>query len=171
MHYALKGEWEQASHYALKAITLRKHAAAPFVPLDFFRSYETEALLQMGEEDLARAEVQQMGEHQELYRRFRIPYLRSLAVLARRDGQNEQAIDHLRQAAQVAADLGLPAERWQIQAILGEVYDVCGQRTQADAAFREAADLLQSLAQGIEDEAQRALFVTGPFVQQILQRA
>jgi predicted ATPase len=171
MHHALRREWEQAYHYAMKAMTLRKRFGIPVVPLDFYRSYEVEALLQMGEETLAREEVRQMKEYLEPYRRFHIPYLRSLVVLARKDEQNEQAINHLLQAAQVATDLGLPAERWQIQATLGEVYEVCGLHSQADAAFREAADLLQNLAQGIEDEAQRALFVAGSFIQQILQRA
>lgn len=171
IHHALRREWEQAYYYAMKAMTLRKRSEAAFVPLDFFRSYETEALLQMGKETLAREEVQQMSSHLESYPRFRISYLRSLALLARRDGQNEQAIDHLRQAAQLAADLGLPTEHWQIHALLGEVYEVCGQQVQADAAFREATGLLRRLAQGIEDEAQRALFMNGPFIQQILLRA
>ena len=171
MHYALRGEWEQAYQYAMKAIMLRKHSEVLFVPLDFFRPSEIEALLRMGEEALAREEVQQMGKHLETYRRFRIPYLRSLAVLARWNGQSQQAIDYLRQASHVAIDLGLPAECWQIQANLGEIYSTSGQQAQANAAFREAVDLLQSLAQGIEDEAQRALFLREPFIQQILQHA
>ena len=170
MHYALREEWEQAYHYAMKAMTLRKHLETSFVALDFFRSYEIEALLQMGEETLAREEVQLMEAQLEPGRRFRIPYLRSLAVLARRDGQNEQSIKHLRQATQLAIDLSLPTEHWQLQATLGEVYEVCGQQAQADTAFKEAIDLLQNLTHGIEDEAQRALFVNEPFVQQILQR-
>ncbi len=40
-----------------------------------------------------------------------ILYLRSLAVLAAWDGHSEQAIGHLREAATLAAEIGLPAER------------------------------------------------------------
>lgn len=169
MHYALRGQWEQAYHYAMKAFSLRKRHREAFVPLDFFRHYETEALLRRGEERLAREEVQRLGEHPGLYRRFRIPYLQSLAVLAIWDGQKEQAIDHLREAVQLAADIGLPAEHWQMLATLGELYEASGQQAQADTAFREATHLLQDVVQGIRDDALCARFLAEPSIQKVLQ--
>jgi tetratricopeptide (TPR) repeat protein len=48
MHYALVGEWEAAYRYALKAITVRKRYAVELFLLDFYRHYETEALLRGG---------------------------------------------------------------------------------------------------------------------------
>src|SRR5207253_1759957 len=90
--------------------------------------------------------------------RFRIPYLQSLAVLAAWDGESEQAIGHLHEAAGLAADLGLPGERWQIQAALGRVYKAAGDAMQARMAFEEAARIIQGLAEGIKDEALRARF-------------
>ena len=39
------------------------------------------------------------------------------------EGHSEQAIGHLREAAELAADLGLPGEQWQIQAALGTLYE------------------------------------------------
>ena len=109
MKCAVAGEWEQAYRYALKAIAVRKSHDAALIMLDFYPHYETEALLRGGDERQARAEVQRLGERLGSYQRFRLPYLRSLATLAAWHGHSEQAIGHLREAAQLAADLGLPA--------------------------------------------------------------
>src|SRR5207237_863053 len=121
---------------------------------------------------LAEAEaVQRLGEQVEPYPRFRLPYLRSRAVLAEWEGDNEQAIGHWHEAAGLAADLGLPAEQWQIQAALGRVYEVSGQHVQARAAFGEAVRIIQGLAQDIEDEARHAHFLASPPIHQVLQHA
>ena len=171
MHYAQAGEWAAASHYAVKAIVLRKSTDAALIPWDFFPQYETEALLRAGDERQARAAVQRLGERMGSSPRFCLVYLRSLAALAAWEGQSEQAIDHLREAAQLAVDLGLPAERWQIQAALGTLYETSGQQEQANIAFAEAATILQRLAQAIRNEARRSHFLTAPLIQQVLQQA
>src|SRR5712691_1094006 len=171
MHYVLANQWEAAYRYALKAITVRKSSDVASPVLDFYRQYETEALLRGGDERQARAEVQRLGECLGNYRRFRISYLRSLAVLAAWDGQPEQAIGHLTEAAQLAADLGLPAERWQIQAALARLYETVGKPTQAQTAFGEAATIIGELAEGIGDEARRSNFLAGPHIQPVLQQA
>jgi DNA-binding SARP family transcriptional activator/predicted ATPase len=169
MNYALAGEWEQAYRYALEAIALRKSHGAALLPLDFYSHYETEALLRGGDEGQAREEVQRLGERLGPYRRFRIPYLRSLAALAAWDGQREQAIGHLSEADQLAAEIGLPGERWQIQAVLGKLYKAEGEQAQARTAFAESARIIQELAEGIGDEEIRSRFLAGPPIQQILQ--
>ena len=171
MNCALAGQWEQAYRYAVKAITLRKSIDTALITLDFSRHYETEALLRGGNERQARAEVQRLGERLGPYRRFRLPYLRSLAVLAAWEGHSEQAIDHLHEAAQLAADLGLPAERWQIQAALGSLYEAGGAPAQAYTAFAEAARIIQGLAEGIRDEALRMHFLAAPQIHQVMQQA
>src|SRR6202022_3070466 len=117
----------------------------------------------------ARAAVHQQGERVGANRRFRIPYLRSLAVLAVWDGHSEQAIGHLREAAGLAADLGLPGEQWQIQAALGSLYEAAGEPEQAHTAFGEAARIIQGLAEDIEDETLRSRFLAGPQIQPVLQ--
>jgi tetratricopeptide (TPR) repeat protein len=171
MHYAEAGEWEAAYRYALKAIAVRKSSDVASPVLDFYHQYETEALLRGGDESQARAEVQRLGERLGNYRRFRISYLRSLAVLAAWDGHSEQAIGHLGEAAQVAVDIGLPGEQWQIQAMLGRVYEAEGLPTQAQTAFGEAATIIRGLAAGIGDEARRSIFLAGPQIQPVLQQA
>ncbi len=171
MHHVLTGEWEAAHHYAVKAIAIRKRSDAVVIALDFCRPYETEALLRGGDERQAREAVHRLGERLGPYPRYRVPYLRSLATLAAWDGQSEQAIGHLQEAAQVATDLGLPGERWQIQAALGRLYEAIGQQEQAHTAFGEAARIIQELAEGIKDGALRTRFLAGPQIQPVVQHA
>ena len=156
---------------ALQAIAVRESYGMPLIGLDFYRQYETEALLRAGDEHQARAEVQRLGEVLGSNQRFRIPYLRSTALLTAWDGQREQAIDHLLAAAQIAADLGLPGEQWQIQAALGREYEEEGEPAQARTAFGEAAAIIQGLAEGIRDEARRQHFLAAAQIQQVMQQA
>jgi len=170
MHYALLEEWEQAYRYAVKAIAVRHRFDVALISLDFSRQYETEALLHGGNERRARAEVQRFGERLGNYRRFRISYLWSLAVLATWHGHSEQAISYLDEAAGLAADIGLPGEQWQIQALLGRAYEAVGEPVQAQTAYGQAATIILGLAEGIRNEARRSNFLAGPQIQSVLQR-
>src|SRR6266567_3565140 len=171
MNYAVAGQWAQAHMYAVQAMALRESIDRAMIPLDFSFHYETEALLRGGDERQARVEVQRLGERLGSNRRFRLPYLRSEALLSAWDGESEQAIGHLREAAWLAADLGLPGERWQIQAALGSLYEAAGDPVQARTAFGEAATIIGGLAEGIKDEALRSRFLAGPPIQQVVQQA
>ncbi len=162
MNYAVAGQWDQAHTYAVQAMALRESLERTRILFDFSPQYETEALLRGGDEQKARAAVHRLGEGLGPSPRFRIPYLQSLAVLAAWEGHREQAIGHLREAAGLAADLGLPGEQWQIQAALGSLYEAGGEPAQAHTAFAEAARIIQELAEGIKDEARRARFLAGP---------
>jgi len=171
MHWAVAGQWEAASRYAVKAIILRKSADAALIMRDFYAHYETEALLHAGDERQAKEAVHRLGERLLSNRRFRIPYLRSLAVLANWQGQGSQAIAHLREAAGLAAEIGLPEEQWQIQARLAKLYEAGGEPGQARLAWVRASTIIQRLAQGIKDETLRARFLAGPQIQPVLQQA
>jgi len=171
MQAAVAEEWEAACRSALQAEALRKRTKAALLWLDFSTHYETEALLHAGQERQAREELQRLGERLGSSRRFRIPYLRSLAVLADWEGQGAQAITHLREAAELAVEIGLPEEQWQIQATLARVYDAAGEPTLSHLARAKASTIIQGLADGIKDEALRARFLTGPLIQPVLQQA
>src|SRR5207244_11533535 len=142
MHFAMTGELAQAYRYARQAIAFRESFDRTMILFDCYPQYETEALLRGGDESQARAAVYQLGERVGANRRFRLPYLRSLAVLAAWEGQSEQAIGHLREAAGLAADIGLPGEQWQIQAALGALYEAGGEPEQAHTAFAQAATII-----------------------------
>ena len=169
MNCAVAGEWQAAYHYAVQAIAVRESVDAALLSFDFYSHYETEALLHGGDESQARAEVQRLGERVGPNRRFRLPYLRSRALLAAWDGQSKQAIGHLREAARLAADLGLPGEQWQIQAALASLYEAGGEPVQAHTAWASAARIIQGLAEGIGDETLRSRFLAGPQIQPVLQ--
>jgi tetratricopeptide (TPR) repeat protein len=171
LHYAVAGEWEAASRSALEALAWRKHMEVGLIGWDFSSHYETEALLHAGQERQAREAVQRLGERLGSSRRFRIPYLRSLALLAEWDGHGAHAITHLREASELATDLGLPEEQWQIQARLAKVYEAEGETAQARTSWEKAATITQGLAQGIKDETLRARFLAGPQIQPVLQHA
>jgi len=171
MHSAVVGEWEVACRYALQAIAERKRTEAALVWLDFSSHYETEALLHAGEERQAREAVQRLGERLGSNRRFRIPYLRSLALLDAWEGHGAQAITYLREAAELAAEIGLPEEQWQIQARLARLYEAAGEPGQARLAWAKASTIIQGLAQGIKEETLRARFLAGPQIQPVLQQA
>jgi tetratricopeptide (TPR) repeat protein len=170
-HAVVAGEWEAACRYALQAIAERKHTVAALVWLDFSWHYETEAFLHTGQERQAQEAVHQLGERLGANRRFRIPYLRSLAVLAGWDGHDAQALTHLREAATLATEIGLPEEQWQIQARLARAYEAQGETAEARLAWAKAATIIQGLADGIKDETLRARFLAGPQIQPVLQHA
>jgi Flp pilus assembly protein TadD len=113
--------------------------------------------------------MSQLGERLGPNRRYRLAYLQSLARLSIWEGHSEQAIGQLREAAGLAADLGLPGEQWQIQAALGKVYEAGGELAQAHTAWAEAARIIQGLAQDITDETRRARFLAGPQIHPVLQ--
>ena len=169
MNYAVAGQWDQAHTYAVRAMALRESFDKTIILFDFYRQYETEALLRGGDERQAREAVHRLGEGVGPNRRFHIPYLRSVAVLAGWEGHSEQAIGHLREAAGLAAEIGLPAEQWQIQAALGALYEAGGEPAQAHTAYGEAATIIQGLAEGIKEEALRARFLAGPQIHPVLQ--
>jgi len=73
----------------------------------------------------------------------------SEALLTIWEGKKKRALDHLREAAELAEEIGLPAEQWQIRVLLGNLYE----------------------AEGIKDEALRAHFLAGPQIYQVLQHA
>ena len=171
MHSAVAREWEAACRYALNAVVLRKSFERAWIVWGFYFHYETESLVRGGEESQAQAAVQRLGERLGSNRRSRIPYLRSLAVLAAWDGHSEQATGHLVEAAQLAADLELPGEQWQIQSALGSLYEAEGEQGQAHTTFAEAARIIQGSAEGIKDGALRTRFLAGPQIQPVVQHA
>jgi hypothetical protein len=94
-----------------------------------------------------------------------------MARLAAWQGHGEQANTHLREAAELAEEIGLPEEQWQIQTRLAKVYEAEGEPAQARLAWEKATTIIQGLAQGIKDETLRARFLAGPQIQPVLQHA
>jgi tetratricopeptide (TPR) repeat protein len=166
---ALAGDREAAHRYALDSVAIRDAAPARLMWLDFVRYHEIEALLQGGEEELAREDTKRFGERVGGNRRFRLVHLRMLAVLDGWDGRTREALAHLREAGTLAQEIGLPGELWQIWAAIGELYEQRGEPEEASAAFSRAASILERLAGEIEDEALKQGFLSAPQLRRVLE--
>jgi len=155
--HAAAGEWEPAQAYASQALAFR--AECGVLPLGLSGWTETEALLRGGAEDLARAELARQAPLIGANPRLRLPWLRAQAVLAQSDGQPAQAVGHLEAAASLAAELGLPGEHWPILSALAPLYISLGQQAEAQQARTAAANILQALAESIDEPGPRADFL------------
>ncbi len=163
---SLDGAWQEAYHYVLKAGTLRDEAII-YGGLTCW--HEIEALLWGGRPEQARERVRRFGERFGSTPRYRIAYLRAEAVLAHWENEIDLAIAHLETALILAEELGLPGERWQILAALGELYQSRKNESQARQAYARAAQIVQSLADRIENEQQRTTFLSAQQVRAVLE--
>jgi tetratricopeptide (TPR) repeat protein len=154
---ALAGRWEEAARHAREALAQRNYAVLPLVISA--RWPETEALLRAGEVELAGADARRWGELVGHIPRLRLPHVRSLAVLAEWEGDKEQAIAYLEEANVLSEEIGLPGERWQILARLGELYQTTKDNEQSNQALVLAAEIVQALVAEIEEEGLRAAFL------------
>ncbi len=168
---ALAGDWKSAYTYAREAGAVRNDIETSLLFLDFVRYHEIEALLRGGEREWAREDIERLGASLSTNRRHRLPYLRARATQAQWDGETRQALASLQEAANLANEIGLPGELWQVQAALGELYASCGEREQAEQAFAQALAMVQALAEKIGDEALRTNFLAKPAVRRVLERA
>jgi hypothetical protein len=164
----LAGAWEEAHAYALQA--LEPQAPGFAFSTGLARWYQIEALVRAGETERAAEYVQRFRESIGTSRRFRIPYLRALAVLAEHRGELDQATRHLHEAVRLAEEIGLPGEVWLIQAAVGKLYLKQDETEQAMRAFGQAAAIVRKLAETLGDEERRVTFLASPLVQRVLEQ-
>jgi tetratricopeptide (TPR) repeat protein len=162
---ALSEDWEEAYAYALRA-----HQGRTYFDLlgGLYLYHEVEALVRGGDERLAREEVHRFAQRAQTNERYRVAYLRSLAILSEWEGDTQRAIDHLHEAHTLAEKIGVPKELWQIQSRIGELYERRGEVEQARAAFSGAAQTLRMLAGKIGDQELREGFLSAPQVRRVL---
>ncbi len=161
----LLDKWEEAYAYALEAIAARSKPVTLLTGAT--RWYETQALLRQGDVKHAQEDIQVFGRRIGENRRYRIPYLRSLAVLAQWQEEREKAVEHLQAATQLAEAIGVPSDQWQIDVALAELYHLNGKKELADWAFARAATVVRELTKKIRNESLRAHFLMTPQVQSL----
>jgi tetratricopeptide (TPR) repeat protein len=164
--HALRGEWDEAYPYAKEVLVF--HTGGSLPPMGKTGWFETEALLRGGDGDLARAEVARLDKAVGTNRRYRLPLLRSKAVLAQWDGAPDQAIAHLGAALALARAIGLPGEEWPILAALGALHLEQGEQDQAQQAYQAAAAIIGRLAGTFDDSDLRARFLAADPVRTVL---
>jgi predicted ATPase/DNA-binding SARP family transcriptional activator len=166
---ALVGAWDEAHVYALQALATGEYYILLSTRLAHW--YETEALVRAGDIERATHDAQYFDERIDTSKRYRIPYLRALAVLDLYRGEIGQAIEHLQEAGQLSEEMGLPGELWSIRAALGELYLKQEDRQQAHDNFMQAATVVRTLADMLENEQQRINFLASPLVQRVLKQS
>jgi DNA-binding SARP family transcriptional activator/tetratricopeptide (TPR) repeat protein len=164
--HALAGDWGQAHIYARQTLQAREDES--LLPMGLTGWYEIEALLRGGDSDLAWAEVERLGKIVGDNKRYRLPLLRSQAVLAQWDGDTDQAIQYLQTALTLAEEIGLPGEEWSILGDLGAMYADRDDHEKAQRAWKASADIILRLAETIDEEELRAGFLAADPVQSIL---
>jgi DNA-binding SARP family transcriptional activator len=156
-----KGDWQRACHHAKLAASGRFRSDAelgedaPNLP----RHLEIEALLYGDEVELARESVRRLGAFAGHYVRRQIPYLRALSVLEVWEGNLQSAIQHLLEARALMIPMGLPNERWTLEAKLAELYEQNGDLEKSREAREIALTVIDSLVEKITDEAMRETFL------------
>jgi len=166
---ALGGDWAGAHAHALEALEVREDLPARLIWMDFSRHHETEALLRGGSEELAREDARRLGERIGSNPRFRLVYLRMMAVLHRWRGDAEGALGYLLEAQALAGEIGLPGELWQIRISLGELHEERGEHEEADEAYSLASLSVRDLAGKMKDEGLRSDFLDAPQVRRSLR--
>lgn len=165
----LEGNWEAAQDYAHQALAAPEEESQ--LPIALASWYETEALLRGGDGALARSEVQHLGQWIGHNRRYRLVYLRSLAVLARWEGNAGQAMAHLEEANTLAEEIGLPGEQWPILAALGELYQTSSDAVRGREALTRSTKIIHALAATLEDETLRTEFLKAEPIRRVLHNA
>ncbi len=166
----LTGAWTQAYVYVYALQALSARAGTLCMHTGFHLACEVEALARAGELGRASEGVRSFGEHIGTNRRYRIPYLRALAVLAQFRGEVDAALAQLQEAVQLAEEMELPGELWSLLGALGEIYHKQGEERRAHQTFARAAQIIQFLANQMEDEQQRATFLLAQSVRHVLER-
>ncbi len=164
---AMAGEWEEAHAHALQALTARTDTFLHLTKLTLW--CQTEAFVRAGEIERATEDVRRFGACIGNSRRYRIPYLRALAVLAKFQGEIHQPTQYLQEAARLSEEIGLPGELWSIQAARGKIYLAQGDQEQAHGAFKQAATIVRKLADALGNQEQRANFLSSPDVRHVLE--
>lgn len=167
---ALAGHWDEAYAEALLAAAQREEAPVQSTEV-LHRHLEVEALLRGGNRPVVREQLGRFGEAVGGNRRLRLAYGRSSAVQRRFDGDWAAARQELHEARELADELDLPAERWQIEASLAETAAAQGADAEAHRFLARAADGVRGLAEAIRDPELRQVFLSATPVRHVLRAA
>lgn len=107
----LAGDWEEAAACAHQALRCRSQAS-PFVAYD--RWADAEALARSGQLALAAEDLALLHEQAGRSPRVQLTIARGRAAIEAARGDRDAAAAYLHAAADLAAELELPIERWQI---------------------------------------------------------
>jgi tetratricopeptide (TPR) repeat protein len=166
--YFLLDNQTAAQVHAHQAIEQRAYHSLPLVISPHW--LETKTLLLGGEAGLARSDATAWGELTRHVPRFRLVYLRSLAVLARREGDLSGAMASLEEALALASEMDLPGQCWQVLADLAELHESIGEEAQARQKFTQAVEILEALAGKFSDSDLKAGFLSAERIEGVIKK-
>jgi len=111
----------------------------------------------VGEAEKAQTHLHDLVQQDSHNPRLRLACEHAQAVWAAAEGQTVTAISHLETAVNLADEMGLPGEQWQILAKLSELYS---DKVKQQAAKNQAAEIVNRLAEQMGDEKLREGFTT-----------
>lgn len=135
------GRWDEALRFAQQASDHRNYTV---LPSGHSAWPDTLALAHGGALDRARQDLEWYRQALAPFRRHQVSYLRAKGLLAQAQGQTQAAREHWRAAVNLAEEIGLADDRWQLYVLLGK-------REQATAVVRP-------LVEGLEEAALRETF-------------
>jgi tetratricopeptide (TPR) repeat protein len=94
--------------------------------------------------------------------------LQSQALLAQ--GQGEQAEATLSRALTIAREIGNPPQLWKTYQALGALYEWQADLDRAQAAYQSASDVIDGVAERLQDQELRRTFLAARPVQEIRER-
>jgi tetratricopeptide (TPR) repeat protein len=94
--------------------------------------------------------------------------LKGQALLAQ--GQGEQAQEALSRALTIAREIGNPPQLWKTYQALGALYESQADLGRAQAAYQSAMDVIDGVAERLQEQELQRTFLTARPVQDIRER-
>jgi tetratricopeptide (TPR) repeat protein len=85
-------------------------------------------------------------------------------------GQGEQAEATLSRALTIAREIGNPPQLWKTYQALGALYEWQADLDRAQAAYQSASDVIDGVAERLQDRELRRTFLAARPVQEIRER-
>ncbi len=168
---AIKQEnWDEAYRYACQSIENRRNTPTLLIFMDLLRHYEIDALLRHGDIEGARQEINQFGERVGSNRRYLVSYYICCATLDFGLTHFKEATEYVLKAIELAEQIGLTGELWQMYKMLGQIYEFDGQDSIAAQSYERAQTGIAEVASHISDPALKQLFVESAMKRKIASK-
>ena len=155
------GHWDDAADWAKRAQAAREQHFMNEPPRCYYWHLETHALLRTVEIGQIRTEMKarEAFAQQELHHRYRVPHLRSQAVLEHHEGRCQDAISSLTLSLEIATEIGLRTECWQLESDIAHIHDQMGNHKEATSARSRATQIRDMIASWITEDAMRQTYL------------
>jgi DNA-binding SARP family transcriptional activator len=159
--HLFQGHWGDAADWAQRAQVVREQHFMNEPPRCYYWHLETHALLRTTTISQIRAEMdaREVFVQHEHHHRYQVPHLRSRAVLEHHEGRYQDALSSLTLSLEIATQIGLRTERWQLESDIAHIHDLLCDHEAATGARSRATEIRDLLASWIPDETMRNTYL------------